>query len=291
MSRVSGGRFLLSIKTTAARYLDRNPRWSFAAYGVLVRCPWLLPHDTSYLGLRTIRNHLERTPTAPTADRLILDVGANNGISSRGFLKLLPNWRVTAIEANHVHAERLDWVKRRARGRFDFIIAAAGNPQGTAPHRVTLYTPVWRTVVLHTVTATERELALNTAIDVWHLDPEQVTVRTSVAPLLAIDDMGLMPTIVKLDAEGSEGPILRGMRRTIDRQRPVILMEVTAEGAGEAAAILAEAAYEAFRFDPARDRFVPTADDEAAHVTGSRNRYFIPSELVQRWGLRASDKR
>lgn len=55
------------------------------------------------------------------------------------------------------------------------------------------------------------------------------THRTSVATTTVdefVDSHGLKPTVIKIDAEGSELDIIKGARRTILRQRPAIAMEL-----------------------------------------------------------------
>jgi FkbM family methyltransferase len=50
--------------------------------------------------------------------------------------------------------------------------------------------------------------------------PRSITVDTLV------DSFGLNPSLVKIDVEGAELSVLRGLTRTIDRFRPMIMLEI-----------------------------------------------------------------
>lgn len=65
---------------------------------------------------------------------------------------------------------------------------------------------------------------------------------------------GLTPTVVKIDVERHEPAVLRGARRTLERDRPVVVIEVLGgEEAEPVHALLADLGYTARRLD-ARDR-------------------------------------
>lgn len=96
--------------------VNRHPYLWYAAWALMPRVNLLLPHEKSYYAFR----HLARPEGG-----LFLDVGANNGVSARGFHRLVPNYRIFSIEANEMHRSSLEKVRRDIPS-FDFTIAAAG---------------------------------------------------------------------------------------------------------------------------------------------------------------------
>lgn len=69
------------------------------------------------------------------------------------------------------------------------------------------------------------------------------------------DDTGLIPTHVKIDAEGAEQAVLRGMRRTLAAHRPLLMIEAGAMLAVDAE--LLPLGYRALVYDPEADALRP----------------------------------
>lgn len=63
-------------------------------------------------------------------------------------------------------------------------------------------------------------------------EPIDVEVTTVDAE---VEANGLRPSVVKIDVEGGELAVVGGMQRTLERHRPVLLVEVTEESARELA--------------------------------------------------------
>jgi FkbM family methyltransferase len=63
-------------------------------------------------------------------------------------------------------------------------------------------------------------------------EPIEVEVTTVDAE---VEAAGLQPTVVKVDVEGGELAVVGGMRRTLERHRPVLLVEVSEDSAREVA--------------------------------------------------------
>jgi hypothetical protein len=81
---------------------------------------------------------------------------------------------------------------------------------------------------------------------VWHRNEPSATeiqIRTAaVDELVEAGEFGL-PTFVKIDVEGAEGSVLRGMRRTIAAARPVLFVECSDAGREQAWQLLGELNY------------------------------------------------
>ncbi|MFZ0293503.1 MAG: FkbM family methyltransferase [Candidatus Sulfotelmatobacter sp.] len=85
-----------------------------------------------------------------------------------------------------------------------------------------------------------------TASLVWHRNEPSATelhVRTeAIDELVEAGEFG-RPTFVKIDVEGAEGSVLRGMRRTIAAARPVLFVECSDAGREQAWQLLGELNY------------------------------------------------
>jgi FkbM family methyltransferase len=277
--RGSTNSMLSRLKSQVGVLLNRDPRISLRTYALLVRCPLFLPHDASYLGVRQIFDVWQ--PPMPPRDNarpLLLDIGANNGISSVGFLRLLPAFRVLAIEPNALHAPSLRRVAKRYPGRFEYRLAAAG-ADASPGKEIALFTPFWRSLALHTLTAARPEVVLNNVSNSWNIPLDQVSMVETRAPLITVDSLGVSPAIVKIDAEGCETDIIRGMCSTLDRCHPVLLMELTSLGAKEAVELTAGRGYRCFRYDESSGRLMTDSDQTVSHAVNERNRYFVPPDL------------
>ena len=88
------------------------------------------------------------------------------------------------------------------------------------------------------------------------------------------DDLACDPDLVKIDVEGSELPVIRGMEGTLRRARPVVLMEYIANRY-----VLRDAmeslGYVGCAYDPVANRLHRLMADEKP-----LNVFFIPEERL-----------
>lgn len=162
----------------------------------------------------------------PERTGLFLDVGANSGLSALSFRVHNRRSPILSIEPNPAHEPDLRLLRRLLR-RFDYRIMAAGEENGTA----TLHVPMAGDVALTGEASLEREFVESgTSVD---LAPEAaaggVRIVERQVPVRRLDDLRLDVDYVKIDVQGFELRVVRGLRETLERCRPLVLLETSLE--------------------------------------------------------------
>jgi FkbM family methyltransferase len=199
---------------------------------LLARSPrlYLAARRARALGLYALRRPHEPDFAAfalfPDRDGLFLDVGANLGNSALSFRLFNKRSPILSIEPNPFHERDLRFVKRLIRN-FDYSLFAAGETHGEA----TLHVPVYKGLAL-----TGEASLLEPHARPWWAEEQgvqAVETRTLRVPVRPLDELELDPDFVKVDVEGAEESVLRGLARTLERARPILLLERS----GNAAAV------------------------------------------------------
>jgi FkbM family methyltransferase len=169
----------------------------------------------------------ELVPSGGTA----VDIGANQGVFAYALSGIAD--RVVAFEPNPDYAAFARWMLR---GRAEVHKLALSDKPG----RGTLHVPLSdEGMVLHLAGSLKR-----THAQFRHNRTYDVEIRT-------LDDFGLTDVrFIKADVEGSEREVLEGARATLERDRPVILLELLSgtheDPRAYAADICARFGYDAF---------------------------------------------
>lgn len=271
--------FRHKIKHLIGGVVNRHPYLWYAAWGLMPRFNFLLPHEKSYYAFR----HLAR----PTGG-LFLDVGANNGLSARGVYRLLPHYEIFSIEANEQHRGALERLKRRL-PKFDYRIAAAGADNAT----LMLHMATYRNMHLHTgVSANLEYLQKSTRAAFPSRTWKHLHFTSFSTPVIKLDELKLIPDLIKIDVEGYDIEVLRGLTQTITANRPAILVEFDSAIIDKLRSFCDEHTYSIYLYDDLGDRFKhfePGREDELLVRSGASptNMFLIPTEIVD--GLPLAD--
>jgi FkbM family methyltransferase len=225
------------------RWTDQARRASQFAPGLWNwRTSTLLPqqlrggiHDPEMLGL----------PLDPRNTPLILDVGANIGQTVMSLKRLAPRARIIAFEPTPFALAALI----RGVRRYDDVTvvpAACGRQSGQIQ---TLFIPIAGGVVFSQQASLNRPQEDQLAAFFRQAGFTWVTrsnLRLIEQPIVvvALDDLGVKPDVIKIDAEGFEVEVLRGAERILREDSPTLFIETNQSG-GEVAALLAGYGYQA----------------------------------------------
>ncbi len=169
---------------------------------------------------------------------LLLDVGANRGLTMQAFEMLLPERPIQAFEPNPILAEglRRRWAKVPA---VKVHTCALGHTSDT----LTLYVPTYRGYVFDGLASLDADEAMGwlNADRILGFDPAHLGCRRYEVPVEPLDRFALAPTFIKIDVQGAEFAMLQGALETLKQHRPVLLIE--SPSASKEGALLADIGY------------------------------------------------
>jgi FkbM family methyltransferase len=206
------------------------------------RLGFMLPLELEFHAFRVL----------PSEARLFLDIGANDGISARSFRLFNKTTPILSIEANPCHEGALERTKATL-DLFDYKLMAAGERRG----ELVLHTPVFRGIALTAYAAIDRSEAEQRLRQDMPSSRGRLKFIETVVPVHPIDDLTLTPDFVKIDVEGFEIEVLRGMMATIERCKPVFMIEFDPGRAAGITDILRPFGYQPYVFDRHANAFRP----------------------------------
>jgi FkbM family methyltransferase len=261
-------RAIASILEICARAAQSHPySWKFA-WEAVHKLPFLLPHDKSYTALKHF------IAAAPAG--LFLDVGANDGISVLSFRKFSRSYQILSLEPNRLLEPPLKKLKA-SDSHFDYRMIGAGS----APERIQFFMPVYRGIMLHTFTSGSRDQVQRAIQEHFGSGvARRTTIEVIDGEVVRLDDLGLDPSIVKIDAEGFDYDVLVGLAGTVARARPFIMIEMAWTEQARIAAFFQKHDYTLVGYDIAADCFAADIEALRLRMPKQRNSFAVPRERL-----------
>lgn len=160
----------------------------------------------------------------PAQRGVFLDVGANAGMSALSFRVYNRTCPIVSVEPNPFHERDLRFVSRLVKP-FRYVLWAAGDAAG----ELTLHVPVYRGVPITAEASVLRD-QVSSSISLRRylgdrMEGADFVIATRTVPVRPLDELELAAAFIKLDVQGYEYRALLGLRHTIERCRPVLLVE------------------------------------------------------------------
>ncbi|MCA1779283.1 MAG: FkbM family methyltransferase [Xanthomonadaceae bacterium] len=180
---------------------------------------------------------------------LVIDAGANRGQFALSLLSVNRSLNILGFEPNAGLRWALLMVALLGRGRFRFRLRGLSDRK----QRLQLHVPVTKSF----------DLSSNASLDPDEFDKDYVQTRLTGyshrsggryrfgrrrVRLIRLDALGLSPLAIKIDVEGWELQALKGMRETIERCHPLLMIELNNQH--RFLPWLQDLGYRFYRYDP-----------------------------------------
>ncbi|MFZ4619682.1 MAG: FkbM family methyltransferase [Bacteroidota bacterium] len=202
-----------------------------------------------------------------TRNGIFLDIGANSGFAVDTFLLFGQDITIHSFEPVREIARSLSV---RYRHLPQVIVHQYGLGEGDGTFRI--YTPSYRGVIFHPLSSLIKEHADEWLREgmIFGFKERDYTIESSECSIKRLDDLGLAPTFIKMDVQGSELSVLKGGEETLRRSRPVLYIGSVRD---EVRLFLNARKYQHFIFDTHSLMFRKTEGNEP-------NSFFIPDEKL-----------
>ena len=266
-------RSLSSIKYKIIRFIESNYLINLLIYNNIRFFKFLLPHEKDFYGMLLLCKN--------NKDNIILDVGASLGISSLGFRQLGFRNTIYAFEPNFYLFNK--YLKKLAKKNNNIFIKniALGNSNSFK----TLYMPYFKSKCIHYFCSFDKKYLVNSIKITFPSILEKIIIKKKIIKCRRYDDLKLkgIPHFIKIDTEGYDEFVLKGLKKTINKYKPIFLVEYNKEYYNNVKKILKD--YVPYFYDVAKNKMIkiPKLIDKKkiARTTKSnylsiRNIYFIP---------------
>lgn len=259
---------LHSIKYGLSKQVEKHPYSWFLAWTLMHQFNFLLPHDKSYFALKHFCNK--------HSNSLLIDIGANSGISALSFRRLNKNIPIFSIEPNPIHKPSLDKLKNKI-FPFEYLLQGVGSKE----QEITLYTPAYKCVVLHTFSSSSEEQIKSAVLKNFGSKiANNIKIHKSHVKISPLDTFNLKPSIIKIDAEGFDYDVLLGAQHTIKANRPFLMVEACHSDIERFNNFFAELDYKMYSYDYKSNQFWSFNSKSLNNVSGGRNIFAIPEEKI-----------
>jgi FkbM family methyltransferase len=186
------------------------------------------------------------------------------------------DYKILSLEPNRLLEPALAKIAHKD-PLFQYRILGAGSHQD----RLTFFVPVYRGVVLHTFTSSNREQVLNAIESSFGKKvARKIRIERVDCDVVPIDHLEVDPSIIKIDAEGLDYEVLLGASATISRTRPFVVVEVGWASLDKVLAFFRNNDYTPLVYDLGADLFRRDIAGYIKAESGYRNLFAVPNEVV-----------
>ena len=204
--------FIKKVMFIIIRKLEKYPEFILLILNNISHFKIFLPHDKDYYGMKLIFKK---------KNNLFLDIGANTGTSTLGFLKMGFVNKICLFEPNYYLFDRfLKKIENKHSNVSVYNLALGSNNK-----KLTFYMPFINNIFIHYFSSFNKKYVKNSCLNTF--PNKKINIKKKIINVIKFDDVGIKSKIdfVKIDTEGYDLEVIKGMKETIKKNKPTFLVE------------------------------------------------------------------
>jgi FkbM family methyltransferase len=196
------------------RILEAYPQINLLILNNLTYFKFFLPHDKDYLGLKLI---FKRNCNL----NIFLDIGANVGASALSFIKMGFYNKMYLFEPNfQLYKDYLIKIKKKYNNLIIYNYAL-----GSKNKSLIFFLPYIGKTFIHYFSSFDKKYIINSCSNTF--PNKKIILKKKIIKVKKFDDLKIKDVIdfIKLDSEGYDLEIIKGLKKTISKFKPTLLIE------------------------------------------------------------------
>ncbi len=204
---------------------------------------------------------------------VIVDVGAHNGESIYNFLKYNSSCKIISIEPNVKNFNLI-----RNKYKKDKRISCLNKIVSQKKGQEIFYTPILLGKELSQMSSTSLDLLKKRISFFFNIKLTKFSFKKTKVKTTKIDSLNLKPNIIKIDTEGSEYEILLTSKKTIKKNKPLIIVEYNHNNFNKILNLMKKFGYKPYIFDKNFVLLDPKKKSLLKKNTNANNVVFLPEK-------------
>ena len=207
------------LKYKIVRLIEKNPSFNLLIYNNIRFFKFLLPHEKDFLGMKIICKNFKNS--------IILDVGANLGISTMGFRQMGFVNKIFIFEPNYeIYKKYLIPLKKNNSNIFLKNYALGNKDQVKL-----FFVPYYKNNPIHYFGSFDKKYIINSIKLTFPKLFNQIKIKKKKIKIRKFDNLNIniKPHFIKIDVEGYDHLVIKGLMKTIKKYKPIILVEYNIE--------------------------------------------------------------
>ena len=187
-------------------------------YNNIYRLPFLFPHEKDYHGLNLLIKNTDKGD--------FIDVGGNIGLSVLGFRKLGFKNKIHIFEPKKYCLNRLTKINKRLGNikLYNYGLSSKNK-------KLNLFTPIFKGRLYHFFTSQNKNYTIKRLKKLYKNKYKEFYFEKEVCHFFRFENIkkNIRPIFIKIDVEGHDHDVIKGMLPTLKKFKPIILAEYNSE--------------------------------------------------------------
>ena len=154
--------------------------------------------------------------------KTIVDIGANDGISIKAIRKFVKN-KIFSFEPNKINYKKISKLKTRMKTLITYNLGLSNK----SSNKTYIYEAHYKKYHLSPFDSLLKKNVikhLKSSLFIKDIE-KKINIKKSLIKLKKLDDFKLSPSFIKIDVQGHEFECIIGALKTINKYRPIIMIE------------------------------------------------------------------